>query len=57
MPIDGDRACVGKVGRGKLHAGPICTKYKHAHRIVFVQGLPKAALGKVQKAALKFDPR
>lgn len=30
-------------------------KYKHPRRVVFVQSLPKTALGKVQKAALKLD--
>ena len=32
-------------------------KYKHPRRVVFVQELPKTALGKVQKAALKVDLR
>jgi len=32
-------------------------KYKHPRRVVFVESLPKTALGKVQKAALKIDLR
>ena len=46
-----DEAGVLALFNGKL------AKYKHPRRVVFVESLPKTALGKVQKAALKIDLR
>ena len=46
-----DEAGVLALFNGKL------AKYKHPRRVVFVESLPKTALGKVQKAALKVDLR
>ena len=46
-----DEAGVLALFNGKL------AKYKHPRRVVFVDSLPKTALGKVQKAALKIDLR
>ena len=46
-----DEAGVLALFDGKL------AKYKHPRRVVFVESLPKTALGKVQKAALKIDLR
>ena len=45
-------AAIDEEGVLALFNGRIA-KYKHPRRVVFMQSLPKTALGKVQKAALK----
>ena len=49
-------AAIDEEGVLALFNGRIA-KYKHPRRVVFMQSLPKTALGKVQKAALKLDLR